>query len=178
MVKNNSTQKWVPNFTKWYDVDVASYKFIFEQAEKRMEDVLSESESITDKSIKIITAIAAMFAFFVGFLIKKEISFGENYVPIFLFTLNIGCALFLLFPKKVRVRGIAPKILLPLRQLDNQEDKAYQEHILYYSAIVILQDNIDFMIKKNAIRSIVYLVSLLLGLVLLIVGTGRIITYL
>lgn len=161
--------KWSPDFKKWYNINKDSYKLIFEQAEKKMEEVISESESITNKSIKIVAAISAMFAFFVGFLIQKNIPAGYSSVFIIVFIINVTGVLFLIFPKEVRGRGIAPKILIP-KNFDADDDKDYQEHMIYYSGIIILQNNIDFMIKKNTSRAKWYLRWLIVTLVLLVSG--------
>ena len=89
--------KWKPDFKKWYDVDKNAYKLVFEQAEKKMEDVLSESESITNKSIKMVAAVATMFAFFVGFLVQKNISIGYNSIFIIVFIANVTGILFIVY---------------------------------------------------------------------------------
>lgn len=161
--------KWKPDFEKWYDVNKECYKFLFNQAEKKHEDVLSESESITNKSIKLITILVTMFAFFVGFLIQKNILFGYNSVFVLIFIVNVVTAIFLVFPKEVRGRGFVPSELLPER-LDSPEDKDYQEQMLYYSAVVKLEDNIQTMRKNNAFRAKIYLACLLLALILLVSG--------
>ena len=170
----STDNKWYPDFKKWYDVNKESYKIVFEQAEKRMEDVLSESESITNKSIKMIAAVAAMFAFFVGFLVQKNIPIGYNSIFIVVFVANVTGILFLIFPKEVRSRGVSPQKLLP-KNLDAEDDKNYQEQMIYYSGIVILQDNIDFMIEKNTNRARWYLIWLIVGLVLLVSGATYIV---
>lgn len=167
-------KRWYPDFHKWYNVETGAYKIVFEQAEKKMEDVLSESESITNKAIKMITAVAAMFAFFVGFLIQKNIPIGYNVIFIIVFIVNVTGILFLIFPKEVRGRGVSPKKLLP-EKLDNEDDKGFQEQMIYYSGIVILQDNIDCMIGKNTTRAKWYLVWLIVTLVLLVSGVTYIV---
>ena len=161
---------WKPDFEKWYNVNKDAYKFIFEQAEKKLNDVLSESESITDKSIKMVTAVVAMFAFFVGFLIQKHIPLGYNSIFIVLFIINVSGIIYLIFPKEVKGRGLAPKILIPPK-LDDREDKEFQSEMLYYRAITTIQDNIDFMRNKNYCRANVYLVCLIMALALFSVGT-------
>jgi hypothetical protein len=170
----STDNKWKPDFKKWYEVNKDAYKIVFEQAEKKMEDVLSESESITNKSIKMVAAVAAMFAFFVGFLVQKNIPVGYNAVFIIVFIVNVTGILFLIFPKEVRGRGVSPKKLLP-KNLDAEDDKNFQEQMIYYSGIVILQDNIDFMIDKNTSRAKWYLAWLIFALVLLVSGATYIV---
>ena len=170
----SADNKWQPDFKKWYNVNKDTYKILFEQGEKKMEDVLSESESITNKSIKMIIAVTAMFTFFVGFLIQKNIPIGYNAIFILVFVLNVTGILFLIFPKEVRGRGLSPKILLP-KNIDDEDDKEFQEQIVYYSGIIILQDNIDFMIEKNTKRATWYLAMLIVTLVLLVSGATYIV---
>lgn len=167
-------KKWYPDFKKWYKIDIAAYKFVFEQAEKKMDDVLSESESITNKSIRMVTAVATMFTFFIGVLIQKNIAIGYNVIFIIVFIVNVTGILFLIFPKEVRGRGVSPRILLP-KNIDAEEDEIYQEQMIYYSGIVILQDNINFMVEKNTNRAKWYLVWLIVALILLVSGATYIV---
>lgn len=162
--------KWKPDFVQWYSVNKEAYKFIFQQAEKKLEDILSESESITNKSIKLITAIVAMFAFFVGFLLQKKEPLGYHSILVFGFILNVAGVIFLIFPKEVKGRGFIPSELLPER-LDHEEDKEFQEEMLYYCAIIKLEEDIQIMRQKNSERSKVYLCCLVLALLLLTSGT-------
>lgn len=63
---------WKPNFKKRYNVEKSAYEIILKQAEAKHEDVLQESESITNKSIKITTSLVALFSFFIGSVLKSE----------------------------------------------------------------------------------------------------------
>ncbi len=167
--------KWKPDFEKWYEVDKDAYKFIFEQAEKKLNDVLSESESITDKSIKMVTAVVAMFAFFVGFLIQKKIPIGYNSIFIGVFLINVLAIIYLIFPKEVKGKGFVPSELIP-KKLDSPDDKGHQEQLLYYFAIVKLQEDIQLMRSKNSCRAKIYFYSLFLALALFSVGAMFIVT--
>jgi hypothetical protein len=165
----STDNKWRPDFKEWYKVNKEAYRIVFEQAEKKMDDVISESESITNKSIKMVVAVTSMFAFFIGFLVQKKIPIGYNSVFFILLVINVTGILFLIFPKEVRGRGLSPKILLP-KNLDSEGDIKYQEEMIYYSGIVIIQDNIDFMIEKNSIRAKWYLAWLIVALLLMLSG--------
>lgn len=164
-----STNIWKPDFHKWYNVNKNAYKFIFEQAIRKLDDVLSESESITDKSIKMATAVSSMFAFFIGFLVQSKTPIGYNSIFIILFIINIAGIVFLIFPKEVKGRGFQPSELLP-KNLDDPEDKDFQEEILYYCSIVNLENDISLMRKKNSDRAKIYLVCLILALMLFVSG--------
>lgn len=165
--------QWKPDFEKWYNVDKEAYKFIFDQAEKRFEDISSESESITNKSIKMLTAVVAMFAFFVGFVLQKKMPIGNYAIFIGLFVVNVVGILFLIFPKEGKQRGIPPKTLIPSK-LDT-EVKEHQGEMLYYSAIVILQENIRFMLDRNKSRGKLYLISLIVAVCVFVSGVATIV---
>jgi hypothetical protein len=169
-IKHMLECSWKPDFEKWYNVNIDAYKFVFEQAEKKLEDVLSESESITDKSIKMVAAVVAMFAFFVGFLIQKKIPIGYNAIFIILFILNVTGIIFLIFPKEVKGRGFVPSELLP-EKFDNHEDLKVQVELLHYCGVVKLEEDIQLMRRKNASRSKLYLVCIILALLLFVFGT-------
>lgn len=161
---------WKPDFEKWYNVNKDAYKFIFDQGEKKLEDVLSESESITNKAIKMIVSAVVMFSFFVSFLIQLHKPIGYNLVFYFLFIGDIVAIIFLIRPKEVKGRGFAPSELLP-KKLDNKEDEKYQEELLYYFAIVKMEEDIQIMRKKNSGRANLYLGCLILTIVVFVAGS-------
>jgi hypothetical protein len=160
----------IPNIDKWYEVKLESYKFIFTQAEKKLEDILTESESITNKSIKMIAYIGAMFAFFVGFISQKHLSIYHQCHIIILFVLDVSLCIYLTFPKEVKGRGFIPNELIPER-FDDKEDSDYQEQLINYCAIVKLERDIKIMRDKNSNRAKVYLACLLITLLLFIFGS-------
>lgn len=161
-------QRWFPDFAStWYKVNRESYKIIYAEAKEKLEDTLSESESITNKSIKMIAALVAMFSFYVGFFIQNHIAIGYNAVFLLPFLVIVCMVLYLIFPKEIKGRGFRPKEFLP-EKLDEEEDKNYQLELLYYSGIVKLQEDIEFMEDKNAARAKIYLASLIGALVVFI----------
>jgi len=169
--------KWKPDFDKWYNVNKEAYKFTFEQAVIKLDDLLTESESITNKSIKWVTGIIAIFGFFVGFLIQKKLPIGYNSVFIIFFIIDVAGLLFLIFPKEIKGRGFVPSELLP-EKLDNPDDEKYQQELLYYFAIVKIEEDISVMRKKNSFRANIYLASIILGLLLLVSGATYIVALL
>ena len=165
---------WKPDFKKWYNVKLSAYQFILKQAEDKHNDVLSESESITNKSITISTSLVALFSFFVGSVLKSghKVSVFEiifSLVCLIIITLSIS----LLFPKNIKGRGFSPKDLLP-DELDSENETDYpnaQDQKLYYFAIVKLQDKTDTVKAKNEERSIKYLSVLVSAMILFFVGS-------
>jgi hypothetical protein len=157
--------KYRPPIDKWYNVKKDAYQLIYSQAKERLEDVLSESESITNKSIKMITALAAFLGFFIGFVKQNHLEIGYQSV-FFLFVLIDAILLYILVaPKEIKNRGLSPDRSIP-KDLDADEDKDFQIELVYYQTIIVLQDNIDFMIYKNTGRATLYKWSLLLFLLI------------
>ena len=158
-------EKWMPPIKKWYNVKKGAYALIHKEAKERLEDVLSESESITNKSIKMITALAAFLGFFIGLVVNNKWQIG--YLSVFFIIVLVDAIMLyiLIAPKYVKWRGLSPKISIP-NNFDADEDKEFQEEMIYYTSIVVLQDNIDFMLKRNNERASLYKWALLLFLVL------------
>lgn len=171
MTDLSNTYDWYPPFKKWYEVDIEVYKFIFEQAEKRHDDVLSESEAITSKSVKVTTGIVALFSFFVGILIEKNISidiFSIGLTVSFLY--NIIDAIGLMFPKEVISRGFSPSELIS-EDINDEENKGFEAALLYHSAIQQLDNVIKRMRANNRIRAKKYKRILKVGIAILITST-------
>jgi hypothetical protein len=162
-----SNNKWIPDFKKWYDVSKDAYIIINNEAKSRMEEVLSESESITNKSIQFIAAIIAISGFFFKTFIDAKIPLSNNWWLVVFFVIPSSLFSILLFPKEVRSRGFQPKEFI-VENLDNKDDVGYQEQIIYYNSIVNLQANIEFMMKKNTERAKLYKFGLLSTIVMFI----------
>ena len=101
------------------------------------------------------------------FFIQNRIPIGYNAVFLLPFLVIVCMVVSLIFPKEIKGRGFKPKDLLPVR-LDDEEDKKFQVEMLYYSAIVKLQENIEYMESKNNTRAKIYLASLIGALVVFI----------
>jgi hypothetical protein len=148
---------------KWYEVNEDSYKLIYEQAKIRFEEYASESESITNKSIKILTSIVALSAFFVGFATSHKfncISFLIIGILIVLFCFALYHLFILIAPKNVSYRGVDPRIA-GNKDVFDPENKDYQTRGMYYNLIGVISDNIDFMSIKNKGRANQYKLSLM-----------------
>lgn len=157
-------ESWKPNF-KWYKVNPEAYKLILDEAKERYEDIMSESESITNKSIKMVIALAAFIGFTLDFAIKN--SFKEI-IPVYILLLIIFLDVWLLYklilPKQIRGRGVPP-ILSIDEDIDDDENKAHQVQLTYFRLVVTMQRNIYFMTKKNNKRAKIYKIALLLFLI-------------
>ena len=150
------------NIPKWYEVKEHSYKLIYELAKERFEEYASESESITNKSIKIFTALIGIAAFIIGFILKKKIPLGNDYIFIticLLFAVALYCVYGLISPKNIYHRGIDPSIAAN-KDIFVEENKDYQLQATYYNIIKVLQNNINGMYDINEIRMKRYTLSL------------------
>ncbi|MDB5086196.1 MAG: hypothetical protein JWR09_190 [Mucilaginibacter sp.] len=141
-------------------VSIDTYKFIFEQAEKRFEDILSERENVTDKTIKILTAAITFSGFITGIMIQHKF-----YIPPLLIIITAIAILFslvfcliVLHPKKARNRGLPPIASTP-SGLGFANTSDTDEMMVYYNSICVLQDNITLTLKRNEERVVFYKVA-------------------
>ncbi|GAA3962746.1 hypothetical protein [Mucilaginibacter dorajii] len=160
------TIDWKPNFDKWYKVKKESYQLVYELAKERFAEVSSESESITDKSIKMLTALVSLFGFFIGFIFKQHANNWFICVLIPIVSWDIYCLYKLLTPKESRLRGLPPSESIPMN-LDSEEDQDYQLELVYYQVIVHYQNNISIMKAKNEARIVNYKLAIKLFLLIL-----------
>lgn len=165
----------------WHEVKEDSYKLIYEQAITRFEEFASESESITDKSIKILTAVISLSAFYIAYCLGTPIKIPAGIV------LSILLVLFIIelktlykltsSKKKVAYRGVDPAIAAQETVFD-KENKDYQIQGMYYNLISVIDDNIDFMFKKNQSRAKDYeLALILLYSIIILIGVYVGLTY-
>ena len=56
-------QKIDSKITKWHNVNLDTYIIIYGLAKERFDDIVSEVESVTDKTIKMITGLLALVSF-------------------------------------------------------------------------------------------------------------------
>lgn len=161
--------KWEPEF-RWYEINADAYKLILDQGKERFEDIMSESESITNKSIRMLIALAAFSGFLIDFFLKEPISLRLYLGAAVIFSAVIG-DVFILYilisPKQIKNRGLAPKLTID-KDIDDTENKAFQVELTYYRSIVLTQQNIDDMINKNEKRAKLYKIALVLFLLIFI----------
>jgi hypothetical protein len=161
-MRNKPHEKWTAKINKWENVSVEEYKFIFEQGKEKLNDVLTETESITDKSIKIGTAVVAFLGFYLGLVIQNHLFNSHKFLVIitFIFSIiNLFVVIKLIFPSLISNRGCSPDASTT-PDFDNDEDKGYYLQKLYYNSIGILQDKIDNTITRNSRRISIYKVAL------------------
>lgn len=161
--------KWTRKIHRWENVSNEEYEFIYSLAKERFEDVLSENESITNKAIKIATAVIAFSGFYIGIAVQNHFFALHRafiYSSIVISVINLILVGALLYPRNARNRGLSPDVST-LDDFDNDDDKNHLLQKLYYNSIGILQDNIDITIKANSERIILYKVVLFAFVILI-----------
>lgn len=59
-----------PKINNWDKISHEAYKFMFDQAKARFEEIISESEVITERSIKLLTILVGFFLALIGLSVK------------------------------------------------------------------------------------------------------------
>jgi len=174
MWKRTQKERWYPAHD-WFTLDLATCKFVFEQAEKRMDEVSSVSEAVTENAKKLLLSLAALFSFFTGFVAQKQIHIIHGEYLFASFIAIMGLTTLLIFPRKVNFRGLSPIALMKGKPNDEKEYRVKPLLWTCYSGIVILQENIEHMTKLNNRRGLLYMLALVASLVLLAIVSGTII---
>lgn len=166
---------WEPNIENWDSIGIDSYRFILEQAKVRFDEGLIESETLTERGMKITFATMTFAAGLLGISFKAK---ADDFIVV---ALTIGYAVtfvllyLLLYSKKLVLRG-SPPIEIFNKSLEKPD---YSENdrlsLLYYNEICRYQDRIDKNKTVNAYRQKYYLLCLALTIVLFIATVGYVI---
>lgn len=140
------------NNFKWSEISVEAYKIIYNEGKERLKDAINDSENITNKAIKLLSAILSLFGIAVGFIIQQNLKVGYNSIFLMPLLVSVVILIFILFPKRVKEYGIQPNTLIP-KNFDSEDDKEHQLELLYYTAINIIQERIDYMRRQNERRT-------------------------
>jgi len=162
MEERNLSDKWTSKINHWYNIGPKEYEFIFKQAKEKFDDILSENESITSKSIKMATAIVAFAGFYLGIALQNHLFLDHRFLVftiLILLLINLLIIGSIIFPRKGYNKGISPDLITD-SDFDNEDDKDYYLAKLYYTAIGILQDKIDNTIILNTERIKTYKIAL------------------
>ena len=159
------SKKWSDIPKDWENVPVEAYKFMFSQAKDRYDEVMSESESITNKTITMTTITVAGLSGFVSFKYQIAPSIIGVVVLGLLYLSNLFCLSKLLFPKKIIQRG-SPPIETFVDYLDAKDLSANEKiALIYYHELIRYQDRIISMGQRNSKRHIFYAIALCLTVI-------------
>lgn len=140
---------WKADVDDWEIVSVESYQFIIEQAKERLDEVISESNAITSRSMTLLLSYFAIFSGILGFIFsasnKSEIDFLtilESCVlaifPFYIFTL-----LFALIASRYNAyKGSPPKEIFRQQYLQSHDSEDWLK-ILHYYEMERIQDKIE-----------------------------------
>jgi len=167
---------WNDIVKDWEKIPLESYKFLFSQVKERFDEVLSESISVTEKSINLTKVTVAAIAGFLGYNFKANPNIACTIILCILFLLDFICLIKLMFPKGVIFKG-SPPIEIFNEYLDNpiytQEEKIT---IVYYHELIRYQERIDWMNSKNNERHCYYGVALILTILVSVLTAGIILS--
>ena len=89
---------WKDIVKDWEKLPLETYKFLFSQAKDRFDEVISESVSITDKSINLTKVAIAALTGFVGYNFKVNPGLEWIVLLSFFFLIDLICLAVLMFP--------------------------------------------------------------------------------
>lgn len=167
---------WKDIVKDWEKLPLETYKFLFSQAKDRFDEVISESVSITDKSINLTKVAIAALCGFVGYNFKVNPGLEWIVLLSFFFLIDLICLAVLMFPKGVVFKGSPPEEIF----CDYLDNPSYTEDekttIVYYHELRRYQERIEKMNKKNSCRHIFYAVALITTILLTVLTAGVIIS--
>jgi hypothetical protein len=174
MINSQQPEIWKDIVKDWETIPIGAYEFLFSQAKDRYDEVMSESESITNKSINLLTIAIGAITGFVGYNFTSNPSEAFIVLLTLLFIPNFIALGILLFPKNISQRGSPPNEVF-IDYLDNNgliDDE--KTKLVYYHELIRYQTRLEFMNKKNSSRHYAYGIALVLTL-LVSVCTGVVI---
>jgi len=167
---------WKEIAKDWEKIPPDTYKFLFSQAKERYDEIISESESMTNKAVSLTTISIAALTAFVGYNFKVKPEACSVTILGALYLLNIIVLAKLLFPKNIIMKGSPPNEIFN-DYLDNPqylpEDKIA---IVYYHELVRYQERMDIMTKKNKIRQAFYATAVCLTIAVSVITAGVILS--
>ncbi|WP_018629210.1 hypothetical protein [Niabella aurantiaca] len=167
---------WDDIVKDWELLPLETLIFIFTQAKDRYEELLSESESITNKTFFFIkTTTASSIAATVYFL-KTPSYHRFIWIAAILFVVTFSIYIYLLSPKKVIYRGSSPKEIF-ISYLDNKSYATEEKtKLAYYHELIRYQDRIESMTGRNDERNMWYKIALVLSVSIFILFTSMLIS--
>lgn len=167
---------WPDIVKEWDKLPVAAYQFIFSQTKERYDEVISESESITEKAFKLISISGAFAAGVVSLAFKTNPQFNYTVILVVFYLANFTCLIKLLFPKQVIPKGSPPNEIL----IDYLDDASYTEEdktrASFYQELIRYQERIDDMEIRITKRHKYYMASLILTIINTAATVGMVIS--
>lgn len=159
---------WEPKINDWEKINLEAYKFMFDQSKARFEEIISESEVITERSIKLLTILVGFLSALTGLSLKTPPQ--SEYIWLIGLTslLDFGLLIWLMRGKQLVLRGSPPKEIFK----DNLDRQAYTQEdqvaLLYYNELCRYQERIEKNKIANATRQAAYFIAVGLSVALYI----------
>jgi hypothetical protein len=167
---------WEPKINDWDKIGPEAYKFILEQSKLRFEEIISESETITERSIKLLTVLVGFLSGLIGLSLKTPPESNLIWTLGICYFVDIGSLVWLMKGKEIVLRGSPPKEIF-IDNLDrNDYSKDDQLSLLYYNEVCRYQQRIEMNESANGVRQAVYFVALGLSVVLYVATAAIIIS--
>lgn len=154
--------KWKTDIEKFENLTLEDVKFLFSQAEKKLDDTIKVSEAITTRSYTIITLLVGILTATTGILLKSLIENGVRYYQSILLMAAIvyliSCLLLLIWnisATKYWTLGSEPKYLSRNIFFTDEIAKELRTIYLYMNEIEFYQERIEINLEKNHTRFII-----------------------
>jgi len=151
--------KWKTDIVKFENITVEDVKFLFSQAEKKLDDTIKVSEAITTRSYTIITLLVGILSATTAILLKSLIDNGvKNYQSVLIITAIVYliiCLLFLIWnisATKYWTLGSEPQYLCRNIFFTDEIPKELRTVYLYMNEIEFYQERIEINLEKNRTR--------------------------
>lgn len=153
---------WPDIAKEWDKIPLTTYQFLFSQVKDRYDEVIAESESVTEKAFKLISISGAFVMAVVGLIVKTNPQLSFTVILAILYVVNFLCLIKLLFPKQVIPKGSPPNEIL-IDYLDSTNyDADEKNRAAYYQELIRYQHRMDEMSIRITERHKFYKVSLIL----------------
>lgn len=155
---------WDGIIQDWEKLPVEAYSFIFSQVKDRYEEVISESESITNKTFTIAGIVVAGFAAYTAVKTSTPPNPILDKLVVIFFVVDVISIGLLLFPKNIIQRGSEPSQIL-LDAFDSIEIEQEKTRFAYFNEIRKYHYRIQKMKELTTNRKYLYSIMLMLSLV-------------
>lgn len=153
--------KWKTDIDNFENLTVEDAKFLFSQAEKKLDDTIKVSESITNRSYSIITLLVGILSATSGIFLKSIIENGIKYyqsiLTIVAILYLIGCLFLLIWnisATKYWTLGSEPQHLCKNVFFTDQVPANLRTIFLIINEVENYQERIEVNLEKNRTRFI------------------------
>lgn len=133
MSKDN--QAWENILEGWDSFPIEAYELALSESKENFEELATDSENITDKSIRILILSISSSIGFTIYLLESSQNIGYYlFIPLLLFGVICIQSIKLMFPKQIIPRGTKPEHIM-LNIYDNYDNEKSKLNALYYNTI-------------------------------------------